>query len=63
MSFNVWSSEMFSKFFLLSIIIDTLKNFFDQEIFADQLQLLDCEKCAKNEHPITKNGFTIPLSS
>ena len=39
------------------------KNFFDQKIFKDQLQLLDCEQCAKNEHPITKNGPTIPLSS
>ena len=39
------------------------KNVFEQKIFSDQLQLLDCEQCAKNEHPITKNGPTIPLSS
>ena len=39
------------------------KIFFDQKFFSDQLQLLDCEQCAKNEHPITKNGPTIPLSS
>ena len=39
------------------------KNDLGQKIFLDQLQLLDCEQCAKNEHPIIKNGPTIPLSS
>jgi len=39
------------------------KKIFDQKIFSEQLQLLDCEQCAKKEHPITQNGLTIPLSS
>jgi len=30
------------------------------KFFLDQLQLLDCEQCAKNEDLTIKNGSTIP---
>ena len=36
------------------------KNYLGQKNFLDQLQLLDCDQCAKNEHPTITNGSTIP---